>query len=389
MKLKIVLLIVFLVGMLSSINAQSKSSSAKSKKLSMSILKDSLDNNLDLSDFLISYHGFIPMVQLITEPALGGIGGSFAPLFIKPNKHQEEGEYIAPNITVATVGYTANESWFVGGMRSATLPKHGLKYRAGVGYGDINMDFYRDLPVVGNQEFGFNFNMFLVFVVALKQIGDTDLYIGPEYFYLHNKQKPEFEASRFPDVMDRTEFSDNISSLGINIDFDKRDNVFTPNKGLYITADFRVNEKWTGSDYNFENIHLGVFQYFNFTPKWVSGFRYEMNLQFGNAPFYMKPAISLRGVPMGKYQGNQTFVLETEQRYDWTMRWSSVVFGGLAKAPTKDVSFDDTKLVYNYGTGFRYLIARKFKLRAGVDFAWSNKDFGWYVVLGCAWNSSN
>jgi hypothetical protein len=31
-----------------------------------------------------------------------------------------------------------------------------------------------------------------------------------------------------------------------------------------------------------------------------------------------------------------------------------------------------------------------FKLRTGVDVAWSNNgDFGWYIVFGCAWNNFN
>lgn len=363
--------------------------SANDPKFRMSIFKDSLDGNLDMSDFLIDFHGFIPIVQLITEPALGHIGGSIAPLFIHPNKHPVEGAYTPPDITLGAIGYTANKSWFFGALRSATLPKHRLKYTVGAGYGDINMDFFRELPVVGNQDFGFNFNMAGVFAVVLRQIGRSKLYIGPEYFYLHNKIKPEFQADLFPDFDDKTDFSDNISNLGINLDFDRRDNIFTPNNGLYITADFRVSEKWTGSDYNFENFHMGAFQYFQFGPNWISGFRYEMNLQFGQAPFFMKPAISLRGVPLAKYQGNQTYVLETEQRYDWTLRWSSIVFGGLGKAPTSSKSFRDSALVYNYGTGFRYLIARKFKLRGGVDFAWSNNDFGWYVVIGTVWNNRN
>ncbi|EMQ94666.1 glyceraldehyde 3-phosphate dehydrogenase [Xanthomarina gelatinilytica] len=43
--------------------------------------------------------------------------------------------------------------------------------------------------------------------------------------------------------------------------------------------------------------------------------------------------------------------------------------------------------MYNYGTGFRYLIARKFKIRMGIDVVWPNHDFGYYIVFGCAWNN--
>ncbi|CDF80364.1 glyceraldehyde 3-phosphate dehydrogenase [Formosa agariphila KMM 3901] len=369
-------------------SAQQKETSKK-QKFDKTIFKDSLDGKLDMSDFLIDFNGFIPVVQLITEPALGDIGVSASALFIKPNKQQTEGKYTPPDITLGSVGYTANKTWFLSAIRVASLPEHHLKYVIGATYGDLNMDYFRDLPNLGTQNFGFNFNVSTIFGVLLRQIADTDLYIGPEYFYLHNKIKPQFEANRFPDFEDRTSFTDNISSLGINIDFDKRDNIFTPDTGLYITSDFRISQDWLGSDFNFQNFHVGAFKYFNPSPKWVSGFRYEMSLQFGDAPFFMKPSIALRGVPLAKYQGDQTYVLETEQRYDWSLRWSSVVFGGLAKAPTENKNFKYSTMVYNYGTGFRYLVARKFKLRAGLDFAWSNNDFGWYVVVGTVWNDKN
>ncbi len=358
-------------------------------KFSMAVLKDSLDGKLDMSDFLIHYHGFIPVAQLITEPALGGFGLMVSPVFIQPNKHRTEGENVPPDITMGFVGYTANKTWGIGAGRIASLPQYHLKYRTGVAYGDVNMDFYRNFPVIGEQEFPFNFNMIAVFGTLLRQIGQTDLFAGLEYLYLNNKVKPEFEFENLPEFIGDNDLNNKLSNLGIVAEYDKRDNIFTPNTGWYLQTTFRVNASWTGSDYDFQNLNLVALKYVQFTPKWVSGFRFESKIQWGKAPFYMEPSISMRGVPMAKYQGNQTYVLETEQRYDWNLRWSSTLFGGLAKAPTDKESFKDVKLIYNYGTGFRYLIARKFKMRAGIDVAWSNNDFGWYVVFGSAWNNRN
>lgn len=377
----------------STVNAQitaADSSSVKPKnKFGLKVFRDSLDGQLDMSSFLIDFHGFIPIPQLITQPALGHIGIMFTPVFIQPNKHPVKGKYTPPDITAAFIGITANKTWGFGAIRTASLPKQHLKYRVGAAYGDVNMDFYRTLPVLGEQEFAFNFHMSAIFGVLLRQIGETDLYAGLEYIYLHNKVYPQFESETFPDFAQQLDLSNNISSVGVNIDFDKRDNVFTPDKGLYITSDFRTSAPWIGSDYNFHNFHFGAFQYFQTTHHWVSGFRFETLLQFGDAPFYLMPSVALRGVPMARYQGNQTYVIETEQRYDFSLRWSALVFGGLAKAPTKEIDFSEAKLVHNYGTGFRYLIARKFKLRTGIDVAWSNEDFGWYIVFGSMWNDRN
>jgi len=37
------------------------------------------------------------------------------------------------------------------------------------------------------------------------------------------------------------------------------------------------------------------------------------------------------------------------------------------------------------GVGFRYLIAKRFGLKAGLDVAVSNDDHGIYIQVGTAW----
>ncbi|GGZ12624.1 glyceraldehyde-3-phosphate dehydrogenase [Echinicola pacifica] len=390
--MKKLITIIVLCSWLTPLQAIAQSEAAAKgpkEKMNMKVFKDSLDGNLDMSAFLIDFHGFIPVPQLITEPALGSIGILLTPIFIQPNKHAAKGKYVPPDITAGFVGYTANKSWGFGGLRIASLPQYHLKYRAGAAHGDVNMDFFRQFPVIGEQKFAFNFQMTAAFASVLRQIGETDLYIGLEYLFLHNRVHPELELDPLPDFIGDHDFNNNLSSIGLDIEYDKRDNVFTPNTGWYIVSDFRVNDNWTGSDYTYQNFNTAVLKFFQPTKKWVSGFRFETKAQFGKAPFYMKPSISMRGVPMSRYQGNQTYVLETEQRYDFNLRWSGVLFTGIAKAPTDEVSFADSKTVYNLGTGFRYLLARKFGLRTGIDVAMSNEDWGWYIVFGHAWNNRN
>jgi len=47
--------------------------------------------------------------------------------------------------------------------------------------------------------------------------------------------------------------------------------------------------------------------------------------------------------------------------------------------------FSNGKSVTTAGTGFRYLIARKFGTNMGMDFGWSQDDFAFYFVFGTAW----
>ena len=93
----------------------------------------------------------------------------------------------------------------------------------------------------------------------------------------------------------------------------------------------------------------------------------------------------MRGVPAMRYQAEKTMVVETEWRGFVYHRWSLVGFVGTGKAFNKYSDFKDAKWIYSYGAGFRYELAKKYGLHAGTDFAWSNDDFGFYIVFGTYW----
>src|SRR5215204_2704615 len=87
-------------------------------------LKDSLDGDFDLSNYIIDANGFVPIPIIITEPALGGFGGGIVPVFLKkkpPYIDSIKGKRIitpvAPDITGAITAYTANNTWIIGAFR--------------------------------------------------------------------------------------------------------------------------------------------------------------------------------------------------------------------------------------------------------------------------------
>lgn len=349
-------------------------------------MRDTLDGKLDASEFLKSVHGFLPLPQIITEPALGSFGLGIAPVFIKPNSAATSETYVQPTITAGIVGYTANKSWFTGLFRTEALADYGLKYRVGALYASINLDLYRELPIVGEKKFSFNFQTVPVFASITKRLGNSNIYAGFQYTLLYTKVDPLFDLSNLPEEIQTAAFETVQSNPGLLIEYDGRDNFFTPNKGNLVRLQYRVSAEWTGSDFYYQNIEFTGYQFFKLGNNLVSGFRAHYIGQLGDAPFFLLPSVNMRGVPAARYQGTQIGVFETEQRYDFNLRWSGVVFGGIATALSKRESFADADLIYNYGVGFRYLLARQFGLRMGVDLAGSNENFGYYLTFGSAWN---
>ena len=99
----------------------------------------------------------------------------------------------------------------------------------------------------------------------------------------------------------------------------------------------------------------------------------------------MKPFIVMRGIPIMRYQGDITALAETEWRWDFTNRHSLVTFGGAAKAISNGDTFQESSWRVAGGLGWRYLLARKLKLRAGIDIARGPEDWAYYIVFGTNW----
>jgi len=355
---------------------------------------DDQDGKLDLSRRLEEAHGFIPLPILITEPALGGWGGGLGLVFVQrpaADSSLETHRRTPPDLTGGVGAYTENGTWFAGGGRMATLPKQRLRYRAGAGYGNVNLDFYQDLPSGDTRGIGFNLRSTPVYLFLGRMLRDPRFTVGGQYTFAATKVKLANSDETLPPYVTGKNLDSNISALGLAAEFDSRDNIFTPDSGWLVHADYNWSKDWLGSDYDYGRLDSYAFWYapvgksWHEGRNWVSGLRLDWQQSYGNPPFYLLPFVNLRGIPTMRYQGRSAVVVETEQRFDWSLRYSAVVFGGVGKAFEKPSEASDADTLYSYGAGVRYLIARQFKIRVGVDVAKGPEDWAYYVVFGSAW----
>lgn len=164
---------IFLLFFTSLINAQNKQDT-NSKSI-----KDTLDGKIDLSNYIINAHGVIAIPYIITQPALGGIGLAVVPMLITPKKRTDGFQgYIPPDITAGFAMYTANDSWAGGAIRIGSIPKHGIKYRAGLAYADMNLSFYKEYENIGTKELEFNIVAKPIYLELSKKIPKNKSVLG-------------------------------------------------------------------------------------------------------------------------------------------------------------------------------------------------------------------
>ena len=183
-----------------------------------------------------------------------------------------------------------------------------------------------------------------------------------------------------PDALLGSEAESMVSGAGAVVTWDGRDTIFTPSQGTRAEVSFLWYDPAIGSDYQYWKLHAYQLGYFPVLPSLTVGLRVDAQLTGGDVPFYGLPYVRLRGVPALRYQGDSALVAETELRWDVVRRWSLVGFGG---AGAVDALRDE--VARSAGGGFRYLLARAFGLRMGIDVARGPEEWAFYVVFGNSW----
>lgn len=347
------------------------------------VFRDTLDGAFDASYWLFDLHGFIPIVSVITEPAVG-FGGVVAGAYFIPKEKKPDKPFQMPDIVGAGGGYTQNGSWFAGGGYAGFWKDDRIRYRGILGYGDINLKYYGSgYGYLDEDPADFSIKSLFFLQQALFRINETPFMFGGKYFF-GKTEVTAFEESKFPEVESR-DFDITSSGIGAIGEYETFNNILSPSRGIRIHLNYTQSLELLGSDRNFGLLTFFTLGYFPVMKKWYSGLRFESLLATGDTPFYSMPYVSLRGVPVLRYQGELTMLAETEQCINVYKRWSLVGFGGIGTTvpSLNDMSFGDT--AWNAGAGFRYLLARMLGLQMGMDFARGPEDWAFYIVFGSSW----
>ena len=354
---------------------------AQESKKPFSAFRDSLDHAIDISNFLLNKKGFLLVPSIITEPAVGyGLVG--AAIYFHSSYSAKKGP---PSMTGVLGGGTQNGTWAAGAFHVGYWKQDRIRYMGALVRTNVNIGYYGSgyIESLANVSVNLNLDAWLVLQQIKFRLAGTNFFIGGRYllFDTYNTFEipvdiPEFEG---------TEFSSTLSEATAVLNYDSRNNVFSPNKGFFIELSGTYSDTWMGSDGLYGRLSAKLIGYFPANDKLMIGVRHESTYSFGDIPFYARPIVTLRGAPLMKYQNNNTTVMEAEVNWNVYKRWNLVGFTGMGNAFSDFESFEKGKSISSVGTGFRYLMARKFGLQMGMDFAKSTDDFAFYIVFGTSW----
>ena len=382
----------------------------------LSQFTDPVDGRFDASTFLAeNAFGFLPVPIIITDPAFdGGLG--LAGLIFHESKEGAEkrkqamlssknaAKYLLPP-SVSAVAYvkTGNDSWTTGGGHMGFFNQGKIKYVGGAGYGDINLDFYGFGSIELNKPIELKTKAVGMVQTLKFKVPDSKVYVGIKQSYMDAEisptSLPDFNGELLPpswegNIADIEEKIKDVlyrkvttSGLGIALEYDTRDNVFSPTQGYQYSFEYLVFSDKIGSDKNYQLTTFEGLNYWQFSDKFNGGLKIASEIADtdGFLPPYALPSMKIRGVPSGRYQGTHTFAMETEVSYALDSRWRVLGFVGAGRVGNEmsSLKHGDTKV--SKGVGFRYEVARRYGFFTGMDVAFGPEETVWYIQSGSAW----
>ena len=278
--------------------------------------------------------------------------------------------------------YTTNGTWFGALFQRLYLKEDRWRILAAIGAGNINYQYFQDIPLFGGGFIGFNTKAdFALLKIERRVIGK--LYAG--VLGIYGNSKTVFDLPDFipPDLV--TDYR-SMNSLGYTLAFDNRDDQINPYKGynLYLRNNFYRD--WIGSDDKFE---MYSFTYNHFVPigseKNIIAARIHASIASGDVPFQGQNVVGqddIRGYTEGKYRNNQVYAAQVEFRHRFQGKFGMVGFVGAATAIEKISDFNKGPFLPGGGIGIRYMAIEKQRVNIGIDAALGKDDWGIYFRIG-------
>jgi hypothetical protein len=375
--------------------------------------KDPDDGRFDASNFLAdNAYGFLPLPIIITDPAVdGGLG--IAGLFFHESEEQKEQRLdalrnaedgarflLTPSVSVAAAAVTGNESWFIGGGHMGFFKQGRIRYMGGGGYGDVSLDFFGFGDVRLTRPIELNTRAAAIIQSIKFKVGDSRLFIGPVQRFVSARIEPNSLGDLAGDILPpalqekwqelvRGLLTQDVvmSALGVNLEFDSRDNFFSPRAGYRYEIEHLWYRDFLGSDIEYQLTSFSGLNYWNLTDRFRAALRISADYAntTGLLPPFATPGIELRGLPALRYQGNYVAVAEAELTWQIDSRWAVLGFAGTGRAANSIGDLKDGPSRVTRGGGFRYLIAKRYGFEMGLDIARGPEETVFYIQGGTAW----
>ena len=168
---------------------------------------------------------------------------------------------ISPSSSTGAFGiYTFNGTYFLGAFQKFHMAEDRWRILMAGGHGNVNFQFWQELPLVGGTFIGFNTEATFA-AVRVERAVFNNLYVGLNGVY--SKTRTDFELPDWiPDSLKSEEIG--MHNAGYQINYDKREHQYHPHEGYHLTFKHSFFPEWLTGESAFQNFTVTYNHYFNF-----------------------------------------------------------------------------------------------------------------------------
>lgn len=287
---------------------------------------------------------------------------------------------VQPASVTGVAGFYSNNDSLAFGLAHQSY-WGGDKWRLGgaAGYIDLKLDLLS--PVNGFREA--DIDWFLegsLFVAKLSRRIRGDWYADLLLRWMDIDQKFSYEL-----ISDDLELGTDTQAIGVGvqIQYDSRDNPFNPYLGGLFRAGATVNEAETGRFTDNYVSYTAEYRQFH-TPRdnLTLGWQLRACHRSDDVPLWDACVINLRGFNITNYIGRTTASAQAEMRWRLRGRWGLAAFAGAGGYDRSYTRGDKSDLVPSLGFGVRWMVLESQRINVRVDLAWSDDDNAVYLAVG-------
>jgi outer membrane protein assembly factor BamA len=175
-----------------------------------------------------------------------------------------------------------------------------------------------------------------------------------------------------------------LSGFGVSLDWDTRDGVLYPRRGVFFQLTADTYGAMTGSDFTFTSLKLDCRKYFLVAPDQVLALQAYVRSTAGEVPFHKLAFLGgeslMRGYYKGRFRDKDILAVQAEYRVMVTKRIGVAGFAGLAEVFPGFADFKLNDIKYSVGTGVRYVVNKREGTTLRLDMAWGKASFGLYIT---------
>jgi surface antigen Omp85-like protein len=316
---------------------------------------------------------FLPLPYLSYDRSLGFQFGALPMALYNLSKK----DTISPSSISGGLGmYTTNKSYFILQFNKLYLAEDRYRATLAAGKGDINFQFFLDLPIdAGYIDFNTEATFFKI---ELQRRILKGLYFGINYVNI--KTVTVFGIGTGAEQVD------NRQGLGTVVSLDKRDNVYYPRENFITNFNFNSFPESFGNNTASKKLTLDYNHYFGLkNERDIIAVRFYGGMGLGDLAFTQQFVVGnndIRGYTQGKYRGEQTMAIQGEYRLNPWDKIGLVGFAGFASVYNGINEADNGRILPSIGVGFRYNVFPKNHMNIGLDVAAGDGDWGIYFRIG-------